>query len=122
MKKKQTKKKDKEKKRLYIQIKDDIYQILDKYCEETETKYSDITYVFGILNALAGGRLDLMDNIQNVYKIFFFAGVYYGAKNDIKLEYKTNKEIKKSKEENKKNEVNLKPKENKEKSNSSYIG
>ena len=79
--------KKKEKKRLYIGIKDDIRKIVEDYCEEAGINPGDIPFAMGFLSGAMGEDMVALQQLTFMLQAYFFAGVRYHNKSKKKINY-----------------------------------
>ena len=85
-----------EKKRLHIGLKEDIREIVDKYCAESGIDDHSVTFAMGFLSGKVDDDVVAIQQLSYLLQAYFFAGIYYHKTSSKKLDYGylTNKEYK----------------------------
>jgi len=79
---------NKKKKFLHIELKEDIRNVVDKYCEKTGIDRGSIAFAMGFISGIAKDDPIVMQQLTFVLQAYFFSGVFYARDQADKLSYR----------------------------------
>jgi hypothetical protein len=85
------KKKEKQKKILFIQIETPVANAVDKYCDEAGINKEDLSFALGYLTGKVNDKDEGPKQLFMLLQAYFFAGILYGKTEKFTFKYLSKK-------------------------------